>query len=360
VHLTVPMSFAAHVAGSHLDPGTEATSVNDSKFAGDFPVLGMLFEAASLACGILGKQLMRLGHLRGLCWVRVLGLLLQSAVSPFLDALALVCAAQAILVLFGGLDAAGTLLVAPFLLGEQLSRRKVLGAVLVGLGTISAAASGPKGATQDPSFSLDQLQEFYWRPNVGIWAAVFALVAGCCFREVARCGKSGGSKANKGLACGILVGMFSGNSWFLKTVVRLIAREHPLALCPAPLFWLTVAGAAGSALLALCFMVRGTAEFETVFLVPVIDGSRIISGAASGFFVLDEGNHLPPAQMMGYLLGVLAVLLGMQQLYIDEAAKLNDADHPASQELVTPSEETARELRATNPNFGDMSERFVG
>jgi hypothetical protein len=288
----------------------------------------------------------------------VLGLLLQSAFSPALDALALVVAAQAILSLFGGLDAVGTLIVAPCLLGEQLSRRKVFGAVLVGLGTISAAVSGPKGANQDPSFGLDQLQELYWRTNVGIWAAGFALIAGCCFWEVMR-SKAGRSKAKKGLACGVLVGMFSGNCWFLKTVVRLIAMQHPLALCIAPLFWLTAALAAGSALLAMCFMVRGTAEFETVFLVPVIDGSRIISGAASGFLVLDEGQQLPPAQVFGYTLGVLAVLVGMQQLYSDEAAKLNDADHPASQELVTPDRENVRELRATSPNFGDMSERFV-
>jgi len=148
--------------------------------------------------------------------------------------------------------------------------------------------------------------------------------------------------------------MFSGNCCFLKTLVRLFAIEYPLDLIPAPLFWLTAAGAAGSALLAMWFMVRGTAEFETVFLVPVVDGARIVSGAASGFLVLEEGQHLPPGQVLGYLLGVLAVLLGMQQMYVDEAAKLNDADHPASQDLVTPSSEV-REMQATSPNCTGFS-----
>jgi len=176
------------------------------------------------------------------------------------------------------------------------------------------------------------------------------LIGGCCYRVAVRSNKEGCSKAKQGLACGILVGMFSGNVWFLKTLVRLFANEYIPDLFTAPLVWLTGAGALGSSLLAMCFMVRGTAEFETVFLVPVVDGARIISGAASGFLVLEEGQHLPPGQVLGYFLGVLAVLFGMQQMYIDEAAKLRDADNPASQELVTPCSEDVRELRATIPN----------
>merc|ERR1712032_58292 len=109
--------------------------------------------------------------------------------------------------------------------------------------------------------------------------------------------------------------------------------------------------------MTMLFMVRGTAEFQTVFLVPVIDGSRIISAAASGFLVADEGRNLPLPPLIGYVLGVLAVLVGIWQLYADEAAKAQAAsDDPPSQELVSSSEHSARSLQC--PALDDVVERY--
>jgi len=337
--------------------GTETNS-SGSGFPGAHPLLGLSLGAGSLGCGVLGKQLLRLGHLRGRRGVRMIGFLMQTVGGPLLSALALLCTTQSVLVVFQGLDAVGTLLVAPCLLGEGFSRRKAVGAALVAAGTISAAVFGPKDAKQDRNFRLNQLHELLWRPSVGVWAVAFALVAMVCLRRLVTTRVSS-TTASRGLACGLLTGLFNGNSWCLKLTLRLLVLEHFdfLRLCAAPLFWLTVAGAVGSALMAMIFMVRGTTEFETVFLVPVIDGSSIISAAASGFFVVKEGNNLPWPPLIGYALGVFAVLIGIWQLYADEAAKAQQSlDGPPSQELVSASEQSARDLQG--PTFGDLVKRY--
>jgi len=122
-----------------------ATSTGHAGGGEKYLFMGLAFEAASLGCGVFGKQLLRLGYLRKRCWVRGVGFFMQAVGGPSLDAVALALAAQSVLVLFAGLDVVGTLLVAPILLGERLRPRKVAGAAFITLGTLTAVAFGPRG-----------------------------------------------------------------------------------------------------------------------------------------------------------------------------------------------------------------------
>lgn len=309
---------------------------NDSHHGGDVRrlLIGLSLESASLASGIFGKQLLRLGHLRGSRSVRVLGVLLQTFCGPTLDAAAMAFAASSVLVLFGGLDAVGTLLVAPFLVGEPLTRQKVAGASFVTLGTMIAASCGPRGAREDKTLHPDQLHELFLQSSFTCWALLFAVVGAWGGYEIA-CRRNIGSTPRRGLAFGVVGGMCDGNSWCLKSVVRLVVAEQSIEVLASPLALLLVLGALGSALTALLLLMRGTREFETVFLVPVVDGARIVSGAACGFLVLHEGQDMPFGRWCGYMLAVLAVLGGIWILYRGEGSRQVRPDcGPIEQEIA--------------------------
>eukprot|EP00929_Paragymnodinium_shiwhaense_P032949 TRINITY_DN18194_c0_g1_i4.p1 TRINITY_DN18194_c0_g1~~TRINITY_DN18194_c0_g1_i4.p1 ORF type:complete len:394 (-),score=25.83 TRINITY_DN18194_c0_g1_i4:362-1543(-) len=296
------------LASSHLRSRQQAP--------GDRLFIGLTLEACSFACGVFGKQLLRLGHVKGSTLTRVIGFLLQSFGGPLLDALALGYAAQSILALSGGLDAVACMFVAPWLNGESLSLRKILGACLITGGTVVAAVAGPTGES-DHTYSLSELPFLLTRFPVTVWAGIFVGVCALCLREIRRASKP----AARGLAIGTLAGMFDGNSWCLKIFVRLLETERIVSLLCSPLFMLIALGAVGSAICSMALLVRGTEEFETVYLVPLVDGARIVSAALSGLLVMNEMRGMQPLQLLGYTLAVLGVLLGILTLFLDKVRR---------------------------------------
>jgi len=308
--------------------------------------VGILLEILSTMSGTIGKQLIRLSEnmkasnpkVAGFCFK--LGLVVNTLFGPLVDMAAYSFAAQSMIAPFGGLDVVWNAMLAPWLLQETLTRRRVFGCGLIVLGTVMA---GCFGNHTDSEYTIEYLEETLINTRVAIYFAIFAVWF--CFNRFYLMGKPKGS-ALRGISLGCTAGTIAGNMFCVKAAIECIQRSIHEQDGEIWLHWLPyvlLLGAVFFALTNVVYMTKGLQEYEALFMVTIYEGSMIVSGCVSGAVVLLDLRGLEAWRVGLYALSILIVVAGMCVIFSQERmAKSSLAAGTASiQEPEVPGRRTS-------------------
>jgi len=284
--------------------------------------IGVALEIFSTMTGTIGKQLIRMSEIlkrrkprvSSLCFR--LGLIINTVVGPLVDMGAYSFANQSLIAPFGGLDVVWNAMLAPWVLGEKMTKSRGVGCVLILFGTIMA---GIFGNHVEPEYTIEYIQDTLLAPRVGIYFACFA--AWFFFNRFYLMRKPAGS-ALRGISLGCTAGTIAGNMFCIKGAIELIQRsisEQDGEIWLHWLPWVLLIGAAFFAISNVGYMTKGLQEYEALFMVTIYEGSMIVSGCVSGSIVLLDLKGLEAWRCVLYFTGVGIIMCGMFVIFREEA-----------------------------------------
>mmetsp|Transcript_105807 Transcript_105807/g.207525 ORF Transcript_105807/g.207525 Transcript_105807/m.207525 type:complete len:544 (-) Transcript_105807:380-2011(-) len=284
--------------------------------------VGIMLEVVSTMSGTVGKQLIRLSEqkrrqkaLKQSALLFQIGLFVNTVMGPLVDVAAYSFAAQSLIAPFGGLDVVWNAMLAPWILNEKLTPKRVLGCALIVLGTVLA---GVFGNHTDSEYSLDYLEELLINERVGIYFIGFFLWF--LFNRFFLMRWSSGS-AIRGISLGCTAGTIAGNMFCVKAAIELIQRSIEYGEGEIWTHWLPYAlvfGAIFFAVSNVIYMTKGLQEYEALFMVTIYEGSMIVSGCISGSVVLLDQRGLEAWRIGLYFFSVLIVVAGMCVIFMQE------------------------------------------
>ena len=104
-------------------------------------VIGVGLDTVATFTGAVGKMLLRHAAVTGNPWFYPLGFLFTGIIDPVFDAFAYSFAAASIVTACAGLVIVWTVILAPFYLGEPLTRSRACSALLICAGTIGTGVA---------------------------------------------------------------------------------------------------------------------------------------------------------------------------------------------------------------------------
>jgi len=268
----------------------------------------------------------------GRLWALYLGLFINIVLGPSLEMGGYAFAAQSLLAPFGGLDTVWNALTAPYTLGEPLTRRRLIGVATIVLGTVGNAIFGNHDS---PTYNNpDYYEDIFvsWRT----WGFILGFLCWFSFHLTVVC-TSPPKSLRRGLSLGLGGGSLAGNMYFVKITMSLLAIsfQKPTEVWGHWLIYVTLILAAAVAVTNAIMLTKGLEEMQAQFMVPLFEGSQIISSAASGCVVIREMDEQASWQISGYWCFISIVLLGLvilvseefkvEKIHADEAARDADA-----------------------------------
>jgi len=288
---------------------------------GDLWYVGVGLEILSTLSGTIGKQLIRLSETTkkrfpGLSKTYFhAGLIVNTVVGPVIDMGAYSFAAQSLIAPFGGLDVVWNAVLAPYILQEKLSQRRMLGCFLIVIGT---GCAGAVGSHEDKVYTTEYIEDTLINMRVLLYSCVFAVWI--LFNLFFLMRFESGSPV-RGISLGMTAGTIAGNMFCVKAAVEIIERsihEGDGQAWLTYLPYLVLAGAVFFATSNVVFMTRGLQEYEALFMVTVYEGSMIVSGCTSGAVVLLDLEDLSEYRIGFYCISILVIVAGMAVVFSNE------------------------------------------
>ena len=252
----------------------------------EFWWIGVLLDMIATLAGTIGKQLLRYAVLTKEMRYYPLGLFFTAVVDPVFDLSAYSFAAQSIIAPCAGMVVVWNVLLAPYTLQEKLTASRLIGAVLVCIGTV---IMGLCGNHDEVDRTVAEYIALFSRPAAIIYYALFTLYCSAMTYVILRKGRFASSFAQVALG-----GSFAGNMFTTKAVVEMAdcfrdydrtAEEiegcspNPF-LGPTPYLFASVSLAL--ACISLWLLAVGLRDFEALYMITVFEGFMIIFGALSG------------------------------------------------------------------------------
>ena len=281
----------------------------------EFWWIGVLLDMIATLAGTIGKQLLRYAVLTKEMRYYPLGLFFTAVVDPVFDLSAYSFAAQSIIAPCAGMVVVWNVLLAPYTLQEKLTASRLIGAVLVCIGTV---IMGLCGNHDEVDRTVAEYIALFSRPAAIIYYALFTLYCGAMTYVILRKGRFASSFAQVALG-----GSFAGNMFTTKAVVEMAdcfrdydrtAEEiegcspNPF-LGPTPYLFASVSLAL--ACISLWLLAVGLRDFEALYMITVFEGFMIISGAISGNIVLNEKAGQPAEILWAYFASICIILFGL-------------------------------------------------
>uniref|UniRef100_A0A7S1KYY3 Uncharacterized protein n=1 Tax=Alexandrium catenella TaxID=2925 RepID=A0A7S1KYY3_ALECA len=298
--------------------------------------------------GTVGKQLIRFSELRktknpaASRLSFVIGIVVNTAVGPIVDMGAYSFAAQSLIAPFGGLDVVWNALLAPCVLNETLTPRRLLGCLLIIVGT---AMAGCFGNHEDSEYTLDSLEETLVNVRVLVYFVVF--FAWFLLNRQFFMRYPVGS-AIRGVSLGCTAGTIAGNMFCVKAAIELIQRSISAQEGEIWLHWLPYVllfGAVFFALTNVIYMTQGLREYEALFMVTIYEGSMIVSGCVSGAVVLLDLDGVESWRVLLYGLSILIIVAGMYVIFSQEV--MSRSSYLAGKASIQVPEQQPHLLRTT-------------
>ena len=295
----------------------------------EFWWIGVLLDMIATLAGTIGKQLLRYAVLTKEMRYYPLGLFFTAVVDPVFDLSAYSFAAQSIIAPCAGMVVVWNVLLAPYTLQEKLTASRLIGAVLVCIGTV---IMGLCGNHDEVDRTVAEYIALFSRPAAIIYYALFTLYCGAMTYVILRKGRFASSFAQVALG-----GSFAGNMFTTKAVVEMAdcfrdydrtAEEiegcspNPF-LGPTPYLFASVSLAL--ACISLWLLAVGLRDFEALYMITVFEGFMIISGAVSGNVVMNEAAHQQTYELVLYAMSIGIILCGLYVLCRGEQPRGDDA-----------------------------------
>ena len=248
--------------------------------------IGVILDMIATLAGTIGKQLLRYAVVTKEMRYYPLGLFFTAVIDPVFDLSAYSFAAQSIIAPCAGMVVVWNVLLAPCTLHEKLTAPRLIGAVLVCIGTV---IMGLCGNHNDVDRSVLEYIALFSRPAALIYYAIFILYCGAMAYVILRKGRFASS-----FALGALGGSFAGNMFTTKAVVEMAncfrhydrAPEDIEGCSPNPFLGPTPYVFASISLVFACvslwMLAVGLRDFEALYMITVFEGFMIIFGALSG------------------------------------------------------------------------------
>lgn len=274
-------------------------------------LLGIGLDAVATLSGTVGKQLLRFAATSGNVWMYPLGMFFTGVIDPVFDAGAYAFAAASIVTACAGLVIVWNVILAPFTLGEQLTRSRAAGAALIVIGT---AGTGVFGDHRTVDRSLEEYLDLICRRDALCYYALLVLALACCALGAR-------SSLHRSFCLSAFAGLLAGNTFTTKATVELLqcvftsasasCADNPFATPWPYLMLLGTLVSSGGSLLILAFALQ---DSEALMAITVFEGCMIISGAISGNLVLMELWGISWHQFSFYCASVILILLGLAVL----------------------------------------------
>ena len=226
--------------------------------------MGILLELLGTGVNVLGKQCVRYAQLTGRINVWLLGVLLFSVIYPFFDVLALSYAPESTVFAVDGMIVVWNVLLAPYTLGEPVTRSKFIAAMVVTAGTLGAGAFGSK---RDAAKTSAGYLSLLCKPSAIFYYVLACAVAGGAYYL---CRRYDPRSRVGGLWQGVLAGWCAGCAFFLKVLLTFV-HEGAWASAWLYIFALLSISYQCAAVLGLSIALR---RHEAVYIIPIYEGAR--------------------------------------------------------------------------------------
>ena len=274
-------------------------------------MIGVLLNVVATLAGTVGKQFLRFAAVRQNAWYYPLGLFFTGVIDPIFDAGAYSFAAASIITACAGMVTVWNVLLAPYALGEPLTRPRMWGSAMIAVGTIF---TGVFGNHTEVNRSVEEYLELFSRPAALVYY-------GCMVAAVAFCWVKGRdpnlSPQMSGYYMSTVAGILAGNTFTTKAVVEMVeCVSESSAHCESNPFltvwpYVFICGTlvfSGGSLLILAIALRGS---EALASITIFEGFMIISGAISGNIVLNEKAGQPAEILWAYFASICIILFGL-------------------------------------------------
>lgn len=310
--------------------------------------IGVALGVSASMMGTIGKQLMRFSELQrrkntpaGLHLAQVslfLGLSLNTVVGPLTDMSAYGFAPQSLIAPLGALDVVWNTLSAPCTLGEQLTRRKLLGCCAIFIGAVATSIVGVK---EEEAFTLQYTQDTLLRPAVLIYMA--CLASWVLFNILVLMPRSKNPPGEpwetgdrlRGLSLGMTAGSIAGNMFCVKAFVELVISSFNGQAAEIWTHWLPyvlLLGAVFFALSNLYFLTQAMREYEAIFMGAVFEGSLVVAASVSGCIVFRELEGQAWSQIIVFWLALATIVTAI--LFLCQSSHASQVPDPAGNEAM--------------------------
>ena len=284
-------------------------------------VLGMVLMVSSTVAGALGGILMKLSHTvltlstyeerrrHRMSWLYFLmgAVVCNGCLNVGLSAFALAFAAQSLLSPLVACQIVFNAFLSRCILGEVLTRRDILGTVLIVAGCVISGFCAPK---PEQHYTLKELLHFFTRLPFVIFMIVTTALA-----IVAYLGSRSPALMLRRVCAAALPGSFVGlANIFAKSAASLVEegfRKHDASALRRPLLYPIVAAAPALALGSLFFLNRALAQFRANLVVPTYISTLIVTSTLSGGIYFGELAQLSAGGALGLAAGVSLVVIGV-------------------------------------------------
>ncbi len=285
--------------------------------------IGVLLDAVATLAGTGGKQLLRFAVITKNPWYYPLGLVCTAMIDPAFDIAAYGFAAQSIIAPMAGMVVVWNIIIAPFTLGERLTRPRAAGAVLIILGTLCV---GLFGNHHEHKRSVDDYLTLFSSGLAITYYLVFAAWSAACSYYYVR-----GTPFVSGFAIGALGGSLAGNMFTTKACVEMIKcvatseEDDPCEIgcaynpfyTPFPYLFMLIS--LTLACVSLYMLAVGLRTFEALYMITIFEGFMIVSGSISGNLVLYELEGQPTSSLALYSGAIVLILVGLYVLLVGES-----------------------------------------
>ena len=237
--------------------------------------------------------------------------------APAFDVAGYAFAPAAVIAPFTGFNIVINTLVAPFILGEELTCRRCASAVIV---FMTATLSIFFKNSHTEVWTLERTEDVLWDWRVLVYGIIFAVWF--LLNVWTRIRAPHGSVI-RGFSLGATAGSLAGNMWCTRVVAALAADCVSGNGCVAWTHWIpwvVLVGAIFFAVANVPYMAKGMQKYEALFMVTVFQGSNILSNSLSALVILQEMDGEPWWKLVGYLGCILGMLFGLICLVQGEEA----------------------------------------
>jgi len=320
--------------------------------------VGVILDAFATLAGTGGKQLLRYAVITKNPWYYPLGLVCTAMIDPAFDIAAYGFAAQSIIAPMAGMVVVWNIIIAPFTLGERLTRPRVLGALLIVVGTLGV---GLFGNHKEHKRSVDEYLELFSSGLALTYYLVFAVwSAACCYYYVR------GSPFVSGFSIGALGGSLAGNMFTTKACVEMLKcvatrdEDDPCEVGCAynPFYtvfpYLFMLISLTLACVSLYMLAVGLRTFEALYMITIFEGFMIISGSISGNLVMYEMEGQPPLMLCLYSGAIGVILCGLYVLLVGES---RERDGRLLTSTMQPADDVTSQLELAERHAMELEHR---
>ena len=167
-----------------------------------------------------------------------------------------------------------------------------------------------KNRNQDQEvWTLERAETILLRWSVLVYGLVFALWF-CLNLWLLRRSEKG--SVLRGFSLGATAGSMAGNMWCTRVAAVFAADCASAHVCSAWghwLPWIVLTGAVFFAVVNVPYQAKGMQNYESLYIVTVIQGSNIVSNSLSALIILQEMDGAPWWKLLGYI-GCIVVMIG--------------------------------------------------